>query len=79
MVQEHFRARCPNILGACKEYINGAPVGLVSNRNHENDNGSSSSSSNNSTGFKIMVSKLYDKLIEAFTHEGIYSGEFIKP
>ncbi|KAH0717947.1 hypothetical protein KY285_013978 [Solanum tuberosum] len=67
LVQEHFGNRWKNILLACKAYMDGAPVGSAfqpKNQDQEPIKGSS-------TGFKIMLGKLYPKLVEAFSNKGI--------
>lgn len=67
LVQEHFGNRWKNILLACKAYMDGAPVGSAfqpKNQDQEPIKGSS-------TGFKIMLGKLYPKLVEAFSDKGI--------
>lgn len=58
-MEEHFERRSQHILTACKAYIEGAPVGCDKTE-HGHQNGSS-------TGFKIMLSKLFPKLVEAFS------------
>lgn len=66
-VEEHFRQRSKNIVVACKAYMEGAPVGCAfgyEKPEHENQEGSS-------TGFKMMLSKLYPKLVQAFSEKGI--------
>ncbi|CAI9783817.1 unnamed protein product [Fraxinus pennsylvanica] len=67
LVKEHFKGRCKNILLACKAYMEGAPIGYPfggSKPEHENQKGSS-------TGFKIMLGKLFPKLVEAFSDNGV--------
>lgn len=54
----------------CKAYLEGVPVG-GENVETEGQNG-------NSTGFKIMLSKLVPKLVEAFTAKGFDCGECSK-
>ncbi|OWM77461.1 probable ubiquitin-conjugating enzyme E2 24 [Punica granatum] len=76
LVLEHFGNCCLNILSACKEYMDGAPVGFPSGhgieREQENHKGSS-------TGFKIMLTKLCPKLIEAFEEKGFDCSQFMCP
>lgn len=72
LVQEHFGKRWKDILLACKAYMNGAPVGSAfqpKNQDQEPIKG-------NSTGFKIMLGKLYPKLVEAFSEKGIDCSQF---
>ncbi|OIT31382.1 PREDICTED: probable ubiquitin-conjugating enzyme E2 24 [Nicotiana attenuata] len=67
LVQEHFGKRWKHILLACKAYMDGAPVGSAFqpiNQDQEPIKGSS-------TGFKIMLGKLFPKLMEAFADKGI--------
>lgn len=67
LVQEHLGKQWKNILLACKAYMDGAPVGSAfqpKNLDQEPIKGSS-------TGFKIMLGKLYPKLVEAFSDKGI--------
>ncbi|CAI9279677.1 unnamed protein product [Lactuca saligna] len=70
LVEEHFSKRCGRILMGCKAYLEGVPVG-GENVEAEGQNG-------NSTGFKIMLSKLVPKLVEAFTAKGFDCGECSK-
>ncbi|KAI3765031.1 hypothetical protein L2E82_15052 [Cichorium intybus] len=62
LVEEHFSKRYVDILMACKAYLEGVPVG-GQNVVPKGQNG-------NSTGFKIMLSKLVPKLVEVFTAKG---------
>lgn len=68
LVKEHFARRSQHILSACKAYMEGAPVGFETIVKHEKGN---------STGFKIMLAKLFPKLVEAFTDKGIDCRQFI--
>ncbi|XP_010469433.1 PREDICTED: probable ubiquitin-conjugating enzyme E2 24 [Camelina sativa] len=67
LVKDHFTKRAQHVLAACKSYMEGVPVGSSVNM-HE-------SSTTNSTGFKIMLSKLYPKLVEAFSEIGVDCGQ----
>lgn len=72
-MEEHLKGRCQNILSACKSYMEGAPVAYAfecGKTEHENQKGS--------TGFKIMLDKLFPKLVEAFSDKGIDCGQFIE-
>ncbi|KAI8525527.1 hypothetical protein RHMOL_Rhmol13G0237200 [Rhododendron molle] len=74
-VQEHFSRRWENILLACKAYMEGASVGCdfgYTKGEQENQRGSS-------TGFKIMLSKLFPKLVEAFSGMGIDCSQYVDP
>ncbi|XP_038689922.1 probable ubiquitin-conjugating enzyme E2 24 [Tripterygium wilfordii] len=76
LVEEHFRQRSQDILLACKAYMEGAPVACPlgsPQKEHANAN-----PSGNSTGFKLMLGKLFPKLVEAFSdNKGIDCGEFM--
>ncbi|RDY02227.1 putative ubiquitin-conjugating enzyme E2 24, partial [Mucuna pruriens] len=72
LVEEHFRQRSKHILMACKAYLEGAPIGSAfggEKTEHENQKGTS-------TGFKIMLDKLFPKLVEAFSDKGINCSHF---
>ncbi|XWS18390.1 hypothetical protein CRYUN_Cryun32bG0039400 [Craigia yunnanensis] len=73
LVKEHFNTRAKIILSACNAYMEGAPLGFAlecgGNGHDENFKGSS-------TGFKIMISKLFSKLVEAFSDQGIDCSQF---
>lgn len=74
-VEEHFSQRSKDILLACKAYMEGVPVGCAfgyGESEQENQHG-------NSMGFKIMLSKLYPKLVEAFTDKGIDCSQYLDP
>jgi ubiquitin-conjugating enzyme E2 O len=74
LVEEHFAGRSQSIMLACKSYLEGAPVGCAFDRGeikHGNSKG-------NSTGFKIMLGKLFPMLVEAFTNKGIDCSQFIE-
>ncbi|GLT82877.1 hypothetical protein SLE2022_012080 [Rubroshorea leprosula] len=75
LVKEHFSRHSSSILSACKAYMEGAPVGHAFEYG-ENEHGNSKGSS---TGFKIMLAKLFPKLVEAFSAEGIDCSQFTKP
>lgn len=67
-MEEHFNVRGRSILLACKAYLQGAPIGYpfdYSKLEQETQHGTSS------TGFKIMLTKLYSRLVEAFSDKGI--------
>ncbi|XP_050370154.1 probable ubiquitin-conjugating enzyme E2 24 [Argentina anserina] len=68
LVMEHFTRRSENILTACKAYMEGVPIGGVAD--FQKTNGSS-------TGFKIMLAKLFQKLVEAFSAKGIDCNQFL--
>lgn len=69
LVEEHFRQRAEHILFACKAYLEGASIGGEKNE-HENQKGTSA-------GFKIMLAKLFPKLVEAFSGKGIDCSQFV--
>ncbi|KAI8567686.1 hypothetical protein RHMOL_Rhmol02G0141000 [Rhododendron molle] len=73
LVEEHFSQRSKDILSACKAYMEGAPVGFAFGyRNSEQENQQGSS-----MGFKIMLSKLFPKLVEAFAIKGIACSQYV--
>ncbi|KAI7748318.1 hypothetical protein M8C21_010985 [Ambrosia artemisiifolia] len=69
LVEEHFRKRCINILMACKAYKEGVPIGCAFGDEPEGQ-------TKVTTGFKITLSKLYSKLVEAFGNNGFNCGEY---
>ncbi|KAF2303334.1 hypothetical protein GH714_016836 [Hevea brasiliensis] len=72
LIEEHLRQRSQYILLACKAYMEGAPVAYTFGRGqieHESQKGGS-------TGFKIMLAKLFPKLVEAFAAKGIDCSQF---
>lgn len=74
-MEEHFSRRSQHILMACKAYMEGDPVGSFlgcDKTEEENQKGSS-------TGFKIMLSKLFPKLVEAFSNKGINCSQLTLP
>jgi ubiquitin-conjugating enzyme E2 O len=75
LVEEHFTRRSKFILSACKAYMEGPSVGCTFGyikAGQENQQGSS-------TGFKIMLSKLFPKLVEAFSKMGIDCSQYTDP
>ncbi|XP_052181726.1 probable ubiquitin-conjugating enzyme E2 24 isoform X2 [Diospyros lotus] len=71
-IEDHFSKHAKNILLACKAYMEGARVGCAfgyKKSEQENQQGSS-------TGFKIMLSKVLPKLVEAFSHKGIDCSQY---
>ncbi|MED6194301.1 putative ubiquitin-conjugating enzyme E2 24 [Stylosanthes scabra] len=74
LLEEHFRKRSKDILLACKAYIEGAPIGSAfecAKTEVENQKGTS-------TGFKIMLSKILPRLVEAFSDMGIDCSDFVE-
>ncbi|CAK7350588.1 unnamed protein product [Dovyalis caffra] len=74
LVEEHLHRRSQNILLACKSYLEGAPVAYAldcGKTKHENQKGGS-------TGFKMMLGKLFPKLVEAFSGKGVDCSQFIE-
>jgi ubiquitin-conjugating enzyme E2 O len=71
LVLEHFKKRSKHILFACKAYLEGASIGCGKTE-HENQRGTSA-------GFKIMLAKLFPKLVETFLDKGIDSSQFVEP
>jgi len=73
-VEEHFTRRSHHILLACKAYMDGAPVGCsLESRRATGIAGQDSCS----TGFKIMLAKLFPKLVSGFTKRGIDCSQFL--
>lgn len=70
LVEEHFKKRSKHILFACKAYLEGASIGCGKTE-HENQKGTS-------TGFKIMLAKLFPKLVEVFSDMGINFSQFVE-
>ncbi|PPR95438.1 hypothetical protein GOBAR_AA25250 [Gossypium barbadense] len=73
LVKEHFSKHAETIITACNAYMEGAPVGyaLKCGKKDRDENFKGSS-----TGFKIMLSKLLPKLVEAFSDQGIDCSQF---
>ncbi|KAF6141984.1 hypothetical protein GIB67_037952 [Kingdonia uniflora] len=70
LVEEHFRSRSHSILLACEAYMDGAPVGWGT---AEGETRKSCS-----TGFKIMLAKLFPKLVAGFMASGIDCRQFLE-
>jgi len=68
LIQEHFKRHSWHILSACKAYMEGAPTGFETCAEHANGN---------SAGFRIMLEKLFPKLVEAFSNMRIDCRQFI--
>lgn len=66
LVKEHFAKRSHHILSACKAYLDGTPVGHAHEWKGVADDGCGTCS----TGFKIMLAKLFPELISAFNKIG---------
>ncbi|KDP20972.1 hypothetical protein JCGZ_21443 [Jatropha curcas] len=72
LMEEHLQQRSQNILLACKAYMEGAPVACLTGSGqmeHRCERGSS-------TGFKLMLAKIFPKLVEAFSAHGIDCSQF---
>ena len=74
MVEEHFRQRSQHILSACKAYLEGAPIGCAFGSEKAEDENQKGTS----TGFKIMLAKLFLKLVAAFSDKGIDCSQFME-
>lgn len=74
LVEEHFNQCSQHFLLACKAYIEGAPVGCA----FEHKKTAEESQKGSSTGFKIMLAKLFPKLVEAFSARGIDCSQFVE-
>ncbi|XP_073115206.1 probable ubiquitin-conjugating enzyme E2 24 isoform X1 [Elaeis guineensis] len=73
LVEEHFTRRSHHILVACKAYLDGAQVGHAYKCGKVADEGHKHCSH----GFKIMLAKLYPKLVAAFMERGIDCSQFL--
>ncbi|KAK1557827.1 hypothetical protein Q3G72_032665 [Acer saccharum] len=73
LVEEHFSRRSQYILSACKAYMEGAQVGCAFEPRETGENSNKCCS----LGFKIMLAKLFPKLVEAFSGKGIDCSQFI--
>ncbi|KAI3994804.1 hypothetical protein MKX01_037355 [Papaver californicum] len=76
-VDEHFRHRSHSILQACKEYMDGTPVGCAFGHGRRFDQEETQTC--NSMGFKIMLTKLFPKLVLGFVNKGINCSQFLEP
>ncbi|KAI3936281.1 hypothetical protein MKW92_015589 [Papaver armeniacum] len=76
-VDEHFRHCSHSILQACKEYMGGTPVGCAFGHGRRFDQEETQRCS--SMGFKIMLAKLFPKLVSGFVNKGINCSEFLEP
>ena len=72
-MEEHFTRRSHHILVACKAYLDGAQVGHAYKCGKVADEGHKHCSH----GFKIMLAKLYPKLVAAFMERGIDCSQFL--
>lgn len=75
LVEEHFTHRSHHILRACQVYMDGAPVGCPLESVKATGGVGHDSCS---TGFKIMLGKLFPKLVSGFTERGIDCSQFAK-
>ncbi|GMI72820.1 UBIQUITIN-CONJUGATING ENZYME 24, phosphate 2 [Hibiscus trionum] len=73
LVKEHFSRRAETILLACNAYMEGAPVGFALDCGRD---GLDANFKGSSTGFKIMLAKLFPKLVDAFSNQGIDCSQF---
>lgn len=76
-VDEHFRHCSHSILQACKEYMGGTPVGCAFGHGRRFDQEETQRCS--SMGFKIMLAKLFPKLVSGFVSKGINCSQFLEP
>ncbi|EYU43391.1 hypothetical protein ABFS82_08G142000 [Erythranthe guttata] len=74
LVKEHFERRGRHILLACRAYMQGASIGYPFECGKDEEDILQGRSS---TGFKIMLTKLYSRLVEAFSDKGIDCREFL--
>lgn len=73
LVEQHFQSRSLSILLACKAYMGGTPVGCA----FAGRNGAQDGQKSCSTGFKIMLGKLFPKLVSGFTDKGVDCSQFL--
>lgn len=73
LVKEHFTQRSHRILLACKSYLNGGEIGC----DLEHRKLASGCYKSCSAGCKIMLAKLFPKMIAGFTGSGIDCSEFL--
>ncbi|GER31630.1 ubiquitin-conjugating enzyme family protein [Striga asiatica] len=73
LVHEHFSQRSKSILLACKAYMEGASIGYYTLDYEKTEQEIQKGSS---TGFKIMLAKLYSKLVEALSDKGFQCNSF---
>ncbi|WOK95681.1 putative ubiquitin-conjugating enzyme E2 24 isoform X2 [Canna indica] len=73
LVEEHFAERGHHILNACKAYLEGTKVAHAYECRWEDDQGCRSCS----TGFRIMLAKLFPELISAFNQIGADCTQFL--
>ncbi|KAF9588429.1 hypothetical protein IFM89_010188, partial [Coptis chinensis] len=73
LVKEHFRSQSHSLLQACKAYMDGAPVGSA----FSCANAAQDAQRSSSKGFKIMLAKLFPKLVSGFTDIGIDCSQFL--
>ncbi|RZC65377.1 hypothetical protein C5167_009069 [Papaver somniferum] len=76
-VDEHFRRCSHSILQACEEYMGGTPVGCAFGHGRRFDQEETQRCS--SMGFKIMLAKLFPKLVSGFVNKGINCSHFLEP
>lgn len=70
LVEDHFAQTAHSILLACRAYMDGAQVSYAFDGGGEGQRSSS-------TGFKIVLGKLYPNLISGFTEKGIDCSQFM--
>ncbi|KAK6917556.1 Ubiquitin-conjugating enzyme E2 [Dillenia turbinata] len=73
LVEEHFSQRAWWIIPACKAYMEGAAVCCA----FEKEDAVQENKLESSKGFKLMLAKLFEKLVEAFDEKGIDCSQFI--
>lgn len=73
-MEEHFNRCSHHFLLACKAYMEGAPVGCAL----EQKKTAEGIQKGSSTGFKIMLAKIFPKLVDAFSAKGIDCSQFVE-
>ncbi|CAL1372779.1 unnamed protein product [Linum trigynum] len=74
LVEEHIKQRSHDILVSCKAYLDGGEPILA-----DGQLGAQGTRKGSSDGFKIMLAKLFPKLVEAFSVKGIECSQFLEP
>ena len=73
-MEEHFRRRYQHILAACRAYMEGTPVGS----DYQCGTTKPENPDQSSTGFKIMLAKIFPRLIKTFSSKGFDCSQFME-
>ncbi|CAI0468682.1 unnamed protein product [Linum tenue] len=74
LVEEHIKQHSHDILASCKAYLDGRKPFPA-----DRQLGEQGTLKGSSDGFKIMLVKLFPKLVEAFSGKGIDCSQFMEP